>query len=185
MKYRSEDIYGEKHTDAVSVIVHEMFELGNIDIPFTLRKGILHGTIEGEELSNLVSYIMGETDLETLNDREYAAVYQYTCNGNDELLKEFIGHILAKVQDITGIEVKHVLWMCDSIQDVADVYGQNISKLEVSGYDEIDSTTGKGVILADLGKDGKLYGFTTLPKEKKRWIRTNIRYNLWEEQIVK
>ncbi len=137
--YRSESVYGEGFTDAVSVITHEVDDLDNVDILSTLADTVLTGTK------------LGDTLTKTVDDPEML----------DELLGEnpekFVrDQLLPAVRQATGVDIKYVLWLCATAADVVDIY--NAAPEDVIAYPVGD------VVLSDLGQDGLLYGYAEKPE---------------------
>lgn len=81
---------------------------------------------------------------------EYDDGYRY--NFTDYLIK-----LLTDICDIPKDCFNYGIWLCDKPQDVVDTY--NVDKEDISKY-EIE-----GVLLQDLGKEGKFYGVAEYPEE--------------------
>lgn len=72
--------------------------------------------------------------------------------------KTFVREILDAVKEKTGKDIKYVLWLSDSVDDVITEYELNDSITEFDEYSTADS-----VVLSDIGKGGKLFGYEKLP----------------------
>lgn len=151
--YRSDGIFGDGYRDAVDVMAHEIFELWNADILDTLADGILKDTDIVEDLKHL-SYDIGSpkavyfADILEEKNRDIA----------EEKGKAFARRILDAVKEKTGRDIKYVLWLSDSIDDVISEYELNDSITEFDEY-----PTANGVVLSDIGRGGKLFGYEELP----------------------
>lgn len=134
--YRSENRLN-RETRATYVMAFETFELRNQGILITLANSVLRKSFLKPRL------------------KACAALY---CNGNNEFYKEFsdgilfFEEILYEVSKVTGNVVNYALWLTDS-EEEALLYGTRIKKYK------------KGeVLLSDLGKEGKLWGYYNFPK---------------------
>ena len=67
-------------------------------------------------------------------------------------------NILFPIYKRTGLTVNYVLWLCDSKEDVENSYQMD------AGDQDIDTYPVGEVLLSDLGKEGKLYGYEFLPE---------------------
>lgn len=151
--YRSDGIFGDGYRDAVDVMAHEIFELWNADILDTLADGILKDTDIVEDLKHL-SYDIGSpkavyfADILEEENRDIA----------EEKGKAFVRRILDAVKEKTGKDIKYVLWLSNSIDDVISEYELNDSITEFDEY-----PTANCVVLSDIGRGGKLFGYEELP----------------------
>lgn len=145
--YRSDSIFGDGYRDAVDVMAHEIFELWNVDILYTLVNGILKDTDIAEDLKHL-PYAVYFADILEEENKSVA----------EEKAKTFVREILDAVKEKTGKDIKYVLWLSDSVDDVTSEYEINDSITEFDEY-----STANSVVLSDLGKGGKLFGYEELP----------------------
>lgn len=151
--YRSNDIFGDGYRDAVDVMAHEIFNLWNSDILDTLADGVLKDMDIAEYLK-LLSFDISSpkavyfTDILEEEDKSVA----------ENKAKTFVREILDAVKEKTGKDIKYVLWLSDSVDDVITEYELNDSITEFDEYSTADS-----VVLSDIGKGGKLFGYEKLP----------------------
>lgn len=152
--YRTEQLFGEGYRNAAKVMAHETFQLENTDILDFLSDGILKGTPIGRKMkriSDVMSEVMEDDDLsEFLND----------AFEDDEVGEQFFMEVVKTIESITKQKLSYVLWLCDSIEDVTQEY-------EIEGSDSFDTFAYYAagfIVLADLGRGGKLYGYTENPK---------------------
>lgn len=151
--YRSDDLFGDGYRDAVDVMAHEIFELQNADILDTLVDGILKDTDIAEHLKHL-SY-----DISSPKAVYFADILEEENESvAEDKAKAFAREILDAVRKKTSKDIKYVLWLSDSVDDVIAEYEPNDSITEFDEYSTADS-----VILSDLGKGGKLFGYEELP----------------------
>ena len=98
-----------------------------------------------------MSEVMEEDDLsEFLND----------AFEDDEVGEQFFMEVVKTIESITKQKFSYVLWLCDSIEDVTQEY-------EIEGSDSFDTFAyyvAGFIVLADLGRGGKLYEYTENPK---------------------
>lgn len=153
--YRSDDLFGDGYRDAVDVMAHEIFELQNADILDTLADGILKYTDIAEDLKHL-SYDIGAPRAVYFAD----ILEEEDTDTAEEKAKAFVREILDAVREKTGKDIKYVLWLSDSVDDVIAEYELNESITEFDEYSTADS-----VVLSDIGKGGKLFGYEKLPAE--------------------
>ena len=151
--YRSNDIFGDGYRDAVDVMAHEIFNLWNSDILDTLADGVLKDMDIAEHLK-LLSFDISSpkavyfTDILEEEDKSVA----------ENKAKTFVREILDAVKEKTGKDIKYVLWLSDSVDDVITEYELNDSITEFDENSNADS-----VVLSDIGKGGKLFGYEKLP----------------------
>ena len=151
MGFRTEQLYGEGFRDPAEVMAHEVFELGNTDILDTLSETIFKGSEIGEKLNHLSKVMSGELvdeELENfLNDaREY------------EVGVSYMDDIVFNIETITGRPLNYVMWLCDSTNDIIDAYENNIDH-----FAEFMEYPNGYIVLSDIGKGGKLYGYEEKP----------------------
>lgn len=156
--YRSELLFGEGHTEAASVLTHETFTMGNLDVIDMLSSSVLAGTDVGKKLEHIAAVMREEEsdpELEVFLDR---AGYD-ECDPEGVAL--FRDEVLPAISKVTGYEVNYVMWLCDSPSEVLHSYGDLADVTE----DDIDEHQIGGVMLSDIGHDGVLWGYTD-PIEK-------------------
>lgn len=153
--YRSDGLFGDGYRDAVDVMAHEIFELQNADILDTLADGILKDTDIEEDLKHL-SYDIGSPRAVYFAD----ILEEEDTDTAEGKAKAFVREILDAVREKTGKDIKYVLWLSDSVDDVIAEYELNESITEFDEYSTADS-----VVLSDIGKGGKLFGYEKLPTE--------------------
>jgi hypothetical protein len=139
MKYRSERIYGEGHLDATKVIQYEIFELRNTDILDTLAKTILKDSDISLRLTLLSELI---------------------SNGDENSKTSIAEDIVHEIYRFTGKKIRYVLWLCDTKEDVKS-YSSELDNDDIDCYYESD------LVLSDLGREGKLYGYEFTPRKVK------------------
>lgn len=153
--YRSDSIFGDGYRDAVDVIAHEIFELWNADILDTLADGVLKDLNIAEDMMRL------SNDMQFSKTAYFADIFEEKDKSiAEEKEKAFVRKILDAVKEKTGKDVKYVLWLSDSVDDVIAEYELNDSITEFDEYSTADS-----VVLSDIGKGGKLFGYEKLPAE--------------------
>lgn len=151
--YRTEHMYGEGYRDAAEVMNHEVFNLQNTDILNTLSSTILKHTVYEEKLKHLSDVIE-----EKVEDDEINAL----CDdifGDEAIGIAYFKEIINEINSITGRQIKYVLWLCDSIDDVKKEY-ETLPNDQFTSFDLYEKSD---IILSDLGKGGKLYGYEHNP----------------------
>lgn len=163
MGYRTEQLRGENYRDAASVMAHEVFILQNVDIPDTLCDGILKESRIIDELERLRSRVAnrrivnGDVEMDKLCN--IASIFRYESVGVG-----YFNKVLGEIELETGKNIKYALWLCDSIDDVVNEYGEFGNITEFDQYETSD------IILSDIGRAGKLYGYEECPMYKNRII---------------
>ena len=149
--YRTEELFGEGYRDAASVMAHETFYLSNTDILDTLSQTLFQNTEYSKELKHMSDVINCEVDDEKTEQFLDAAF-------NDEKLGiDYFNNILKEIKKITKKDIKYVLWLCDSIEDIKQEYEINEPFTSFDIYGKSD------IVLSDLGVAGKLYGYESKP----------------------
>lgn len=152
--YRTEQLYGEGYRDAAAVMAHEVFELQNTDILDTISDTIFKNTETGAKLKHLSDVINCKTnddDLDTFCDEAF----------EDETIgMAYFTDILDELKNITGKDIKYVLWLCDSIADIKREYESENIDVKLTVFDTYETSD---IILSDLGTGGKLYGYEHEP----------------------
>lgn len=168
--YRCENFFGEGYRDAASVLGHETFVLDNTDILSYLIDSDLIGQGTKDYLQVYVTLMEEGRLIYTGYDTDYEEMlYRYRKNEEDRI--EFFQEVLDDIKNRKGIDIKYVLWLCDSPKDVFNSYNieqynieQNISIADV----EFDGYLRSNVILSDIETEGKLYGYEKEPKPVTR-----------------
>ena len=161
MKYRSELLFGDGYRDAAAVMAHEVFELENTDILTTLRTTILKNSSYAHDLEILEEEL---TTFDISDDDENGDLFElYLTHDSYSDLDcasiQFFETILHEIASITGKSIRYVLWLCDTKEDVYHYDIRNeLTDADIDVYEESD------IILSDMGHDGKLYGYETIPK---------------------
>ena len=154
--YRTEIVFGEGYSDPVEVMAHETFSLQNTDVLRTLSEGVLYGTELSGILLHIADVIEGgvrDDGLQTMLDDVYR-------NDADDGRRLFSELVVPEIVRITGRPLTHVMWLCDTPDDVIDSYGM----LDDVGYDDIDRYPVGHVVLSDIGYEGKLWGYDHDPR---------------------
>ena len=156
--YRTEELFGEGYRDAASVMAHETFYLSNTDILDTLSQTLFQNTEYSKKLkhmSDVINYEVNDEKTEQFLDAAF----------NDEKLGiNYFNNILKEIKKITKKDIKYVLWLCDSIEDIKKEYEINEPFISCNIYEKSD------IILSDLGVAGKLYGYESNPISIKEEI---------------
>lgn len=145
IRYRTESFSGLGERDAAEVMSYETFELGNVCILDTLLKNVLKD--RGEITKQFLKYI---DELEGNNCKEETSF---------ESGIDFFKKVLKEIQEVTGLNIKYVLWLADK-EAVIDrtFYGMNMLT-----ENDIDAYEIGPIVLSELGYDGTLYGYEEYP----------------------
>lgn len=159
--YRCEEFFGEGYRDAASVMAYEVFVLNNTDVLDYLIKSKLIGEWMKELLLVYATLMKDGVLIRTGFDTDYEEMlYRYRNNEKDRV--EFFEEVLDDIRKATGVNVRFCLWLCDSPQECLDSHNidqaRRLKEFEFNMYDTSD------IVLADLGKKGKLYGYEKLPE---------------------
>ena len=155
--YRTEELFGEGYRDAASVMAHETFYLSNTDILDTLSQTLFQNTEYSEEFKHMSNVINCEIDDEKIEQ------FLDDAFNDEELGINYFNNILKEIKKITKKDIKYVLWLCDSIEDIKKEYEINEPFISFNIYEKSD------IVLSDLGVAEKLYGYENKPiliKEK-------------------
>lgn len=151
--YRSDGIFNDGYRNVVDVMIHEIFCLWNTDILYTLADSILKDTDIAEDMVHLAN------DLQSPRALYFADILEEENKfAAEDKAKTFVRKILDAVKEKTGKNIKYVLWLSDSVDDIISTYEPNDSVTEFDEY-----STANGVVLSDLGKGGKLFGYEEMP----------------------
>lgn len=140
--YRNEACFGAGVRDALSVIVHEICELGNDDILEYAVNGV--GVTDSTRvlLNGLLGRLAGDdADRENLTDAVADAARA----------------LLADLSSTAGFNIRYALWLADR-DSVKRNYGGDEAGSDVKAYRT------SPVILSDLGPDGILFGYGEEPE---------------------
>ena len=159
-KYRSEILFGEGYRDAANVMAHETFELMNTDIARTLSTSILKGTDAGHKLEILEEEINNYCIAEGDNGLLFSIIENYSNdNAYKKLGIQFFQEVLNSINNKIQKNIKYCLWLCDTKEKV---YNYDIHN-DLTDAD-IDVYAASDIILADIGDEGKLYGYEYNPE---------------------
>ena len=149
--YRTEELFGEGYRDAASVMAHETFYLSNTDILDTLSQTLFQNTEYSKELKHMSDVINCEIDDEKIEQ------FLDDAFDDEELGINYFNNVLKEIKKITRKDIKYVLWLCDSIEDIKQEYEINEPFISFNIYEKSD------IVLSDLGVAGKLYGYENKP----------------------
>ena len=147
-EYRNDSAFGDGVRDAARVVAYEIFELGNIDIiDYILSHVALPEVVADEWRGFLDEY--EENDFVTDENG-----IPYHAEAKNAIAK--VRALLDEVSRVAKAEIRFVLWLAgeQAVRTRYDGNDENMSAYDVSG----------GVVLSDLGFDGRLYGFAELPE---------------------
>ena len=138
--FRVNNLFGDGIKEPLEVIVYEIYDLGNTDVLNTLANTLFKDTEFGCRLQS------------------FCQVVEIGCE--EKTIEIFVHKLIREVETKLGKELKSVLWLCDTVQDLVDSYEVQ----EDSVFSEYEDGF---VVLSDLGKQGKLFGYEGEPK----WLR--------------
>lgn len=141
IKFRNEQFRGSGIRDAFSVIKFELCELQNTGILTTLRDTVFK---ESDSVTQYLNTLIRNIDKE------------------DGIDQRDIESILTFIRICTGKNITHALWLADMDVVMHGMYG--ISGGYLQPGDMIDAYRVGPIVLADLDREGKLYGYEKLPK---------------------
>lgn len=142
--FRTESFSASGARNAVHVIAYETFVLGNSDILEYLLENYLTTESLRRECIKALRY------LDSFPKRQYRATSRQIL---------IIRSILQEVSSKTGMEIRYVLWL--TTKEAAtdpEWYGKYM--VDETDFDVYETSS---VILADLDRDGKLYGYSKCP----------------------
>ncbi len=159
--YRCEEFYGEGYRDAASVMAYEVFVLNNTDVLDYLIKSKLIGEWMKELLLVYSTHMKDGVLIRTGFDTDYEEMlYRYQNNEEDRV--DFFHDILDDISKRTGWEIKYCLWLCNSPKDCFNYYNRDSTK-RITDF-QFDKYETSGIVLTDLGREGKLYEYEEMPK---------------------
>ena len=141
VKFRNEQFRGSGIRDVYEVMKFELCELRNAGILTTLNRTIFLN------MDSVKSYI--DILLENIDKV-------------DGIESKDVQLLLNFVRAQTGVPIKYALWLADMDVVMHDEYGTKGGYLQPG--DMIDAYKVGPVVLADLGREGKLYGYKEYPK---------------------
>ena len=134
--YRTELFSGSGKRNVFEVAKFEIFELGNLDILYTIINNNLVSNNDllyvKDFISDLTRYIYFE---DTMQDE---AIYQ----------------VVSMIRRNTGFKITYCLWLADR-KNVEYLYGKSC----------IDTYFTSSIVLSDLGKNGKLFAYENYPNK--------------------
>lgn len=159
--FRCEEFFGEGYRDAASVMAHETFVLDNTNIlDYLIKSDIVSKSMK--EYMLVYATLMEEGRLiHTGYDTDYEEMlYRFRRNEKDRI--EFYQEVLADIKETSDNNIRFCLWLCDTPEDSFDSYNLDLQK-KISDF-QFDEYEKSDVVLADIGKEGKLYGYEYEPK---------------------
>lgn len=139
--YRTETFQGSGYRNVYDVLKFEIFELSNIDILCTILD------------NKLVPYHHEDFVLDLISD------VNQDCYFEDTLQDEVIYQLVRIIKKHTGIAINYCLWLAD--KDA--VLDNNLYGSGINNDSDVDVYETGDIILSDLGRDGKLFGYTEYP----------------------
>lgn len=137
--FRTERYSGSGTRNAVDVIVFEICELGNTDIP---EYCLSHYDFSKMRFNETLQFL-----IENLENGEMP---------DETEIRAVVQDMLKHIESQTGHCITHALWLA-SRETVKDNYEGN--------EDSIDEYETGPVILSDLGEDGILFGYESNPQK--------------------
>lgn len=136
--YRTESAYGSQNRDIREVLLFEIVELGNTDVLDYVVKHYAESF--PDELLGHLKAISDESGISKYSDQELCNIVNQTV---DCLSCHF------------NVKLMYCLWLADK-EAVIDLYG---------GTEEtMDAYSTSDFILSDLGRDGILFAYESLPQ---------------------
>lgn len=110
---------------------------------------------EISELGNydIIDYVLANYSSISSNAREF--LNDIDTNSDEDTIEEAAEIIINELSDLTGTPLTVGLWLCKDVETVKELYGD----------DDIRAYPVSQVILSDLGSDGILYAYDTMPNE--------------------
>lgn len=138
--YRNESFMGSGWRDAVSVITHEICELGNADV---------------------LDYCLEHYDLSRMHFDDTVRALRDSVDAGEDVdeygVRLLVADLLKHVESCTGYCVRYALWLAGMDTVMSDYDGEE---------DRVDAYECGPVVLSDLGWDGVLFGYSNLPKKR-------------------
>ncbi len=137
--YRTETAYGSQERNIREVMAFEIQELGNTDIPEYLLTH--YANCFSDAILECLRALANEQEIDELSESE---------------LYQIIDDVVNCLNRYFDVNLKYCLWLADK-EVVKNLYG---------GTDEtIDAYSTSLFILSDLGRDGKLFAYESLPQK--------------------
>lgn len=133
--YRNEAYSGSGVRKAEDVLLHEIFELGNDDIPDTISERYA----DKSEKQRIAALLEDKDDMDEQEQRD------------------FVSLLLSIVTLRFGKTVSHALWLADRRTVMSDYGG-------IEGGADVRLHPTSGIVLSDLGGDGILFGYDSEPQ---------------------
>lgn len=133
--YRTKSAYDSKHRGIIDVMQYEIFELNNSDI---LDYMLIHHTDAFDV--HLIS--------------RFYSVFAGLINTHDAQ-HDFCRELVEALNSYYNVHLKYCLWLA-SKSTVLDLY--NASEQDIQAYET------SSIILSDLGMDGTLFAYESMPK---------------------
>lgn len=140
VRYRSETPFGDGVRDILSVLVHETYEMGNSDIVRYLVENYLFGPLKDDAI----------TLCKELEENGFVDDY------GESDWQDFFLCAIHEINLIKNCNLRFCLWLADK-DVVKDYYCKNCDEYDLCGYET------SPIILSDLGHDGALYAYETVP----------------------
>ena len=146
--FRTEIIYGSGYRDPVEVLTYEVNELCNIGIlEYLAMKTVIKNS---KKMSNKLL--------------KYAAEFgKYS----EDDWKKLFNEVIEEIYKLTGKRLTECIWLTDTKEDLIFIYltnhGDESCDIEWTDDDIDEYCIDDTIILADIGKAGKLYGFDLTP----------------------
>lgn len=126
--------------DTVSVITHEICQLGNTDV---LDYCLEHYDLSRMHFDDTVRALRDDVDA-----GEYVDEYD---------VRPVVTDLLKHIESNTGYDIRYALWLA-GMDTVMSYYNGKEGR--------VDAYECGPVVLSDLGWDGVLFGYTNLPKKR-------------------
>lgn len=140
IKYRSEAPYGEGIRDIISVLVYETYSLGNTDALEYITEHYLFGPLK-DDARALCKEFEENGFVDDFSELDWEDFYRSAIN---------------EIDLVNCCNLRYCLWLADK-SIVKDYYCDKLDEFDICGY-EISL-----IKLSDLGHDGALYAYETMP----------------------
>ena len=149
IKYRTE-MSVDSERKAIPVMLFEITELHNADILEYIKE---HYDMPRILKQNIQEYINNIDEIEE----------------DDDVVEYMLKEIISCIEEDTGKKIRYALWLADK-EAVKELYDGD--ELDVYAYNVDDA-----LVLSDLGYDGTLYGFETMPEPLDSELDEKFSYN--------
>lgn len=150
--FRNENYSGSGVRDAIQVMSFEMFDLNNSDIPETLQATIFAKNTVAKNYCLKLIELIESNDLDNSN--------KPTITKESAII--WAENLLSFIKQETGKSIKYALWLTDVTNASYGMYGTASGCLNIG--DQIDAYLESDIILSNMGMQGKLYGYESLPE---------------------